>query len=178
MPANDIVLFLASLRRFYNGQVLFFVGKNDHQLKKNIKYYDSSYLEVNSHKHEIIIKRYKILIDYLKGEKNISNIFFCDSRDIYFQSDPFKYSYEGSINFFSEEANIEDCPINSQWMNKTLGKNIFAELRKKHIVCCGTVMGKIDAFHKYAVEMDSMSKKFPLIQLPSGIRTSMASPAS
>tara|TARA_B100000029_G_scaffold122_1_gene167 strand:+ start:1133 stop:1948 length:816 start_codon:yes stop_codon:yes gene_type:complete len=161
MPANDIVLFLASLRRFYNGQVLFFVGKNDHQLKKNIKYYDSSYLEVNSHKHEIIIKRYKILIDYLKGEKNISNIFFCDSRDIYFQSDPFKYSYEGSINFFSEEANIEDCPINSQWMNKTLGKNIFAELRKKHIVCCGTVMGKIDAFHKYAVEMDSMSKKFP-----------------
>ena len=74
MPANDIVLFLASLRRFYNGQVLFFVGKNDVQLKKNIKYYDSSYLEVDSHKHEIIIKRYKILIDYLKEKKSISNL--------------------------------------------------------------------------------------------------------
>ncbi len=161
MPANDIVLFLASLRRFYNGQVLFFVGKNDVQLKKNIKYYDSSYLEVDSHKHEIIIKRYKILIDYLKEKKSISNIFFCDSRDIYFQSDPFKYGYEGSINFFSEETNIEDCAINSQWMRKTLGKDIFLELRKKHIVCCGTVMGKIDAFLEYAIEMDTMSKKFP-----------------
>ena len=82
MPANDITLFLASLRRFYSGEVLFFVGKNDHQLKKNIKYYDSSYIEVNSHKHEIIIKRYKILIDFLKSKKNINNIFFCDSRDM------------------------------------------------------------------------------------------------
>ena len=52
MPANEIILFLASLRRFYDGEVLFFVGKNDHQLKKNIKLYDSSYLEVNSHNTE------------------------------------------------------------------------------------------------------------------------------
>jgi len=58
MPPNDIILFLSSLRRFYEGEVLFFVGKNDHLLKKNIKLYDSSYLEVNSHKHDIIIKRY------------------------------------------------------------------------------------------------------------------------
>ena len=34
MPPNDINLFLSSLRRFYKGEVLFFVGKNDHLLKK------------------------------------------------------------------------------------------------------------------------------------------------
>ena len=161
MPANDIILFLSSLRRFYSGEVLFFVGKKDHQLKKNIKYYDASYIEVNSHKHEIIIKRYRILIDFLKNKNNISNIFFCDSRDIYFQSDPFKYSYDGSLNFFSEDSNIEDCAINSQWMNKTLGKKTFEELRKKHIVCCGTVMGTVDAFHDYSNQMEIMSKKYP-----------------
>ena len=161
MPSNDIILFLSSLRRFYNGEVLFFVSKKDHQLKKNIKYYDASYIEVNSHKHEIIIKRYRILIDFLKSKKNINNIFFCDSRDIYFQSDPFKYSYESSLNFFSEEANIEDCTINSQWMNKTLGQKTFEELRKKHVVCCGTVMGTVDAFHNYSNQMDMMSKKYP-----------------
>ena len=161
MPANDIVLFLASLRRFYQGEVLFFVGKNDHLLKKNIKFYDCSFLDVESHKHEIIIKRYRILIDFLKHRNNINNILFCDSRDIYFQSDPFNYPYEKPLNFFSEEANIQDCAINSQWMNKTLGKNTFNELKKNHIVCCGTVMGKIDSFQKYALEMDMMSKKFP-----------------
>ena len=161
MPANDIVLFLASLRRFYQGEVLFFVGKNDHLLKKNIKFYDCSFLDVESHKHEIIIKRYRILIDFLKHRNNINNILFCDSRDIYFQSDPFNYPYEKPLNFFSEEANIQDCVINSQWMNKTLGENTFNELKKNHIVCCGTVMGKIDSFQKYALEMDMMSKKFP-----------------
>jgi len=46
-------------------------------------------------------------------------------------------------------------------MNKTLGKNIFEELKQNHIVCCGTVMGKIDSFRNYASEMDKMSKKFP-----------------
>ena len=161
MPANDIILFLASLRKFYSGEVIFFVGKNDHQLKKNIKYYNSTYVEVSSHKNEIIIKRYKLVIDFLKNKKNIKNIFFCDSRDIYFQSDPFNYPYQGSINFFSEEAKIEDCTINSQWMKKTFGEKTFKELKKNLILCCGTVMGEINAFNNYANQMDSMSKEYP-----------------
>ena len=161
MPANDITLFLASLRKFYNGEIVFFVNKDDHELKKNIKYYDSSYIEVIADKYQIIIKRYKLLIDFLKKKKNINNIFFCDSRDIYFQSSPFDYPYEGSINFFSEEAHIEDCSINTQWMKKTLGTQIFTELKKKLILCCGTVIGEINSFHNYANLMDNMSKKYP-----------------
>ena len=161
LPANDIDLFLASLRRFYNGEILFFVGKQDHLLKEKLIYYNSSYIEVNTHKHEIITKRYGILIDILKKKQNIDNILFCDSRDIYFQSNPFKFLYEQPLNFFSEDASIEDCVTNSQWMKKTLGLKVFNELKKKKIVCCGTVMGKKDAFIKYAIEMDKMSKKFP-----------------
>ena len=45
-------------------------------------------------------------------------------------------------------------------MNKTLGLRVFEQLREKHIVCCGTVMGEI-SFIEYAKEMDMMSKKFP-----------------
>ena len=161
MPANDIVLFLASLRRFYDGEVVFFVNKKDHQLKENIKLYNASFIEVNSHKHDIIIKRYKILIDFLKEKNNIKKIFFCDSRDIYFQSNPFTYEYQKPLNFFSEEKKIEDCMINSKWMNKTLGLKVFEQLRKKHIVCCGTVMGEIGSFIEYATEMNMMSKRYP-----------------
>ena len=46
MPANDITLFIASLRKFYNGEVLFFVGQNDYENKKNNKYYGASYVEI------------------------------------------------------------------------------------------------------------------------------------
>ena len=161
LPPRDVVLFLDSLRKFYNGKVLFFVGKNDHELKRTLKYYECSYEDVSIHKHDVGIQRYTLLINFLKKNSNLKKIFFCDSRDIYFQSDPFKYSYEGSLNFFSEDANIEDCAVNSQWMNKTLGKKTFEELKKKHIVCCGTVMGTIDAFHSYSNQMEMMSKKYP-----------------
>ena len=41
MPANDVVLFLASLRKFNNKEVLFFVGKKDFELKKI--YIDETY---------------------------------------------------------------------------------------------------------------------------------------
>lgn len=161
MPANDITLFIASLRKFYNGEVLFFVGKNDYELKKNIKYYGASYEEIESHKNEIIIKRYEFVLNYLKERKNIKNIFFCDSRDIYFQSDPFNYPYQGLINFFSEEAAIKDCSINSQWMRRTLGYKVFEELQQNLILCCGTVMGEINTFQNYANLMKDMSRKYP-----------------
>ena len=66
LPANDIILFLASLRRFYNDEILFFVGKKDYLLKEKLSYYNSSYIEIITHKHVIITKRYGILFDILK----------------------------------------------------------------------------------------------------------------
>ena len=50
--------------------------------------------------------------------------------------------------------------INSKWMNKTLGLKVFEQLKKKHIVCCGTVMGEIGSFIEYATEMNMMSKRY------------------
>ncbi len=66
MPAREVVLFLGSLRKFYNDKVLFFVGKNDHELKRTLKYYECSYEDVSFHKHDVIIKRYTPLINFLK----------------------------------------------------------------------------------------------------------------
>ena len=161
MLDSEVTLFLASLRKFYDGEVLFFFGKKDHLLKKKIKNYGSDYIETDIHKHDIIIKRYKLLIDFLKKRKDIDNIFFCDSRDIYFQSNPFSYSYKRSLNFFSEDASIKSCLINSHWMRNTLGQENFDELKNKNIICCGTVMGTNEAIIKYASEMEKMSKKYP-----------------
>ena len=38
------------------------------------------------------------------------------------------------LNFFSEEKKIEDCIINSKWMNKTLGLRVFEQLEKRNIL--------------------------------------------
>ena len=161
LPPRDVVLFLDSLRKFYNDKVLFFVGKNDHELKRTLKYYECSHEDVSIHKHDVGIKRYTLLIDYLRRNSNLKKIFFCDSRDIYFQSNPFNFSYEGRLNFFSEGVKIGDCAVNSKWMKNTLGLRLFDELKEKFIICCGTVIGNADAITNYANQMNLMSKKYP-----------------
>ncbi|OUW73663.1 MAG: hypothetical protein CBD76_03105 [Pelagibacteraceae bacterium TMED216] len=161
MPPQEVILFLSSLRKYYNDEILFFVNKTDVELKKTLKKFNCDYKEVTTHKHDIIIKRYTLVLDFLNNRKDIKNIFFCDSRDIYFQSNPFDFSYEGSLNFFSEDTPIQNCNINSNWMQKTLGPQIFEKLKKNSIICCGTVIGKKDAFLEYAKQMNSMSKKYP-----------------
>ncbi len=161
LPPRDVVLFLDSLRKFYNGKVLFFVEKNDDELKRTLKYYECLYEDVRIHKHDVGLKRYTLLIDYLKKNSNSKKIFFCDSRDIYFQSNPFNFSYQGLLNFFSEDAKIGDCNVNSKWMKNTLGLKLFNELKEKFIICCGTVIGNTDAITDYAKQMNSMLKKYP-----------------
>lgn len=160
MSPEEIKLFLSTLRNFFSEEILFLVGKNDNELKKNLKFYECKYEETNCHKHEIITKRYKITFDLVKNKK-INKILFCDSRDIYFQSNPFDYDYSMPINFFSEDVTIESCQVNSWWMIRSLGQNIFEKLKKKNIICCGTVISNQEKFLEYANTMNNMSKNFP-----------------
>ena len=161
MPSHEVILFLSSLRKYYEDEIFFFVNKKNFELKKILKKYDCSYREVSTHKHDIQIKRYSLVLDFLMERNDIKKILFCDSRDIYFQSNPFDFPYEGDINFFSEDHPIENCNINSNWIQKTFGHENFEKLKKNSIICSGTVIGKKEAFIEYATQMKMMSKKFP-----------------
>ena len=161
MPSHEVILFLSSLRKYYEDEIFFFVNKKNFELKKILKKYDCSYREVSTHKHDIQVKRYSLVLDFLMERKDIKKILFCDSRDIYFQSNPFDFPYEGDINFFSEDHSIENCNINSNWIQKTFGYENFEKMKKNSIICSGTVIGKKEAFIEYTNQMKMMSKKFP-----------------
>ena len=77
------------------------------------------------------------------------NIFLCDSRDVYFQSNPFDFPYKSDINFFLEDKKIKECPINSKWILRTYGEQIFNEIREEIIMCAGTVMGTQEKIIEY-----------------------------
>ena len=84
---------------------------------------------------------------YLK--KNFENILLCDSRDIYFQANPFEYNYRGQINFFLEDKQIKDCPHNSNWILKTYGKKEYKKISDSIILCSGTVLGTNSKIQEY-----------------------------
>ncbi len=140
LEAAYIEFFLKSLRKYYNQEIFFLIKKEDFKIKKLLKDYNCRFLEINDHKYDIQIKRYNYYLKILE-EKDFEKVLICDSRDIYFQSNPFDFNYKGSINYFLEDKKIKDCPHNSNWIIKTYGLKIYNEISDNIINCSGTTLG-------------------------------------
>ena len=137
----QIEFFIKSLRKFYNDSVTFLIGEKDYELELKLKEFNCEIIKINVNKKEIQFKRYKIFLEYLKN-KTFNNILLCDSRDIYFQANPFEFNYNEKINFFLEDQIIKNCPFNSNWILKTYGKKEYDKISNKTILCSGTVLGE------------------------------------
>ena len=96
---SQLQFFIKSLRKYYKEDVCVIIGSKDNKIEEELLKNDCICIKTNIDKRDIQLKRYKIFLEFLKN-KNYNQILFCDSRDIYFQSNPFKFSYKGSINFF------------------------------------------------------------------------------
>ena len=156
LEEQPLNIFLKTLRRYYDDEILLLLGKEDYKLKKLADNFKCVVKEISTHKHSIQMMRYKFFSDFLK-KKKYNNIFFFFARDIYFKSDPFN----SAINFFSEGRFIKDCKINSNWINKTYGSETLNEFKNKEIICFGTILANQENMVKYLDEMNFMVKKYP-----------------
>jgi hypothetical protein len=138
---EQIEFFIKSLRKYYKDNVTFLIGEKDFGLEEELKKFNCNVIKTNISKKEIQFKRYNIFSNYLTN-KDFKNIFLCDSRDIYFQGNPFEFNYNGKINFFLEDYLIKDCPYNSNWIIKTYGQDKFKKISNNTILCSGTVLGQ------------------------------------
>jgi hypothetical protein len=155
---QQLELFIRSLRKYYTGDVCFIIGFNDKDIEQELKKYNCICIKKKIDKRDIQSKRYEIFLEFLK-DKNYNNILCCDSRDIYFQANPFNFNYQNSINFFLEDKKIKDCPYNSNWIIKTYGLSAFKDVSDKVILCSGTVLGTLEKMREYLTLMkDKISK--------------------
>jgi len=148
----QLELFIKSLRKYYAGDICFIIGFNDRAIELELKKYNCICIKKKIDKRDIQSKRYEIFLEFLEN-KNYSNILCCDSRDIYFQSNPFDFNYQFPINFFLEDKKIKDCPYNSNWIIKTYGKSAFEKISDKIILCSGTVLGSLEKIKEYLTLM-------------------------
>tara|TARA_B110000967_G_C18865305_1_gene552372 strand:+ start:1289 stop:2092 length:804 start_codon:yes stop_codon:yes gene_type:complete len=155
---QQIEFFIKSLRKYYGGEVCFFIDENEN-LQKELKKYNCNIIKTNIHKNETINKRNEIFSEYLEN-KDYDNVLLCDSRDIYFQGNPFEFDYKGPINFFLEDYQIKDCPYNSNWLIKTYGKIAFDSISDKTILCSGTVLGSSSKIREYLSLLKKYSSDF------------------
>jgi|TARA_B110000211_G_scaffold52897_1_gene58414 hypothetical protein len=140
LDISQVELFVKSLRKYYKDEIYFLIGPEDIGLKEKLKIYNCNFFIAKANKKEISTKRFNFFVEFLKKNK-FKNVFCCDSRDVYFQANPFDFSYKGEINFFLEDKKIKDCPINSKWIIRAYGEKVLNDIGEETILCAGTVMG-------------------------------------
>ena len=89
---QQIELFIKTLRQYYYENICIVIGEKDENLAEELKKYNCEILKTKINKKKIQFKRYKIFLDYL-SKKSFKNILLCDSRDIFFQKNPFDYKF-------------------------------------------------------------------------------------
>ena len=148
LDASQIKLFVKTLRKYYRDEICVIIGQKDQNIEKELLNNNCIFIKTTIDKRDIQLKRYKIFFDFL-ADKEFNKILFCDSRDIYFQSNPFDFPFKGSINFFLEDKKIKDCRFNSEWIKKTYGIKILGEMSEKIISCGGTILGDQKSLMKF-----------------------------
>ena len=156
---QHLELFIKTLRKYYDGDVCFIIGSEDHVIENELKKYNCICIKKKIDKRDIQSKRYEIFLEFLQ-KNNYNTILCCDSRDIYFQSDPFKFNYKKPINFFLEDEKIKNCSYNSNWIIKTYGKSAFYEVGENIILCSGTVLGSAKKMKEYLTLMKEKISKY------------------
>ena len=156
---SQIEFFIKSLRKFYKDKVVLLISGGDIKLEEELKKFNCETIKIDINKKEIQFKRYEVFLNYLQN-KEFGNILLCDSRDIYFQANPFEFNYNGKINFFLEDQLIKNCHYNSNWILKTYGKEEFNRISNKVILCSGTVVGRGENIKNYLKSITANIFKF------------------
>ena len=105
---------------------------------------------VNSGFYSVALPRWELYREWIE-EKQFDDVntqfFLTDTRDVYFQRDPFAdLKHVGNTHdlFMFEEWNqktIGTCPHNSDWIRSCWGEKVLQTMFTSPILCSGTILG-------------------------------------
>jgi hypothetical protein len=107
------------------------------------------------HKH-----RWEWIFEYLWAHLNeFDRLLHTDAFDVYFQGDAFGTAVPKDVLYVvSESRPIGTCPVNSQWVLKCFGKAGLEIVKRRHILCSGSVIGGARHFLELVKEMVNTSE--------------------
>lgn len=160
LQAHETWMFVESLRKHYDGQVMLLVTSVDSQeLVTYLRsrgvtpvFFDCPYWMVA----HIQVARYIRYSEILRGcERAYDRILLTDVSDVLFQANPFATDLTGDLLCFLETAGrtIGQSACNSQWMQQIFGQGILEQLQDKTISCSGTTIGSHEAIIDYINRM-------------------------
>jgi hypothetical protein len=144
---KDVWVFVESLRRHYQGEVLLLISSRYPQLARYLTsrnvlpvFFDAPYwMRVH-----VQVGRYVRYGELLRGSPKIyDRILLTDVTDVVFQGHPFIDLPPGELLFFMEHAGrpISSDQTNAMWVNQVYGPRGLELIKDKPISCSGTTIG-------------------------------------
>ena len=156
---RDLYYFVESLRKVYNEKVIFIV--NDTLDEETNHYFNVNQIDIfltKSSPRTIFKDRYKIYRKIIENHDRVGKVMISDTKDVIFQSDPFKHQNFYKLNFFLEDKRIVDCNTNSKWINRAYGSKVYENIKNENISCSGVTIGDRLEILNYTEEMTKQIK--------------------
>jgi hypothetical protein len=92
--------------------------------------------------------------------QDVDAVLFSDSRDVFFQRDPFAYLRADLVSGL-EDCKVKECPWTEKLVHRNYGSEGLALIGEQQAICSGVTLGTQDAILAYLDEMcNQISKLF------------------
>jgi len=145
----QLSIFIKSLRQVCSEKVLLILNNPNTELINKLKDFNIDFLDTKIDPDDSYQSRYQYYFDYLNSNKINGQVLLTDSRDVFFQNNPFNFFYKKNLNFFLEDDYIRNSSVNIKWIKRTAGKSVLKKIIDKKISCSGVVIGKYEDILNY-----------------------------
>ncbi|WP_309398489.1 hypothetical protein [Cerasicoccus maritimus] len=99
----------------------------------------------------VAIARYLWYLDwYLQQKPGVyGKVLLADTRDVFFQADPFDHQSDKPIFTGEECLEMGKCQVNGDWYVQVFGEDEYRQIGEKLILCSGVTGGEFEAMGDY-----------------------------
>ena len=145
---KQLEIFIKSLRRFYYDKVVLILNSPNSELIKKLNEFSVEFINTDVEPQETYQYRYRCYAEFLKSNKKYNKVLLTDSRDVFFQNNPFSFKYVNNLNFFLEDELIQNSSWNIKIIKRTVGNKNLKILLKQRISNGGVIIGNfLDIFN-------------------------------
>ncbi|MGG5823045.1 hypothetical protein [Falsiroseomonas sp. HW251] len=154
-PPHRIAHFAESLRRWYEGEVVFLTAALPPATQAMLSRHRITQLDIDVPPplSDIQHRRYAAYADILRDRPAVRRVLMLDVRDVWFQADPFPMLPDAPLACFLEDQFIMHCGSNSAWIAARYGQARLAAIGGRPISCSGTVGGTREGVLRYLALM-------------------------
>ena len=164
---DDLEPFVKSLRKYYDGNLVFFMYNVDDAMECFAMTYNIIIYGLPSDMTngvEICNYRHQLYKEFLENHyPDVDRILIADSRDCIFQDDPFKHTKNTDLELFYEPSLYSNCDCNSWWISSIYGADELSLLNDKYIICAGTTLGTRQGIINYSEKVTNEIERMKLI---------------